>query len=97
LHENTPVTHHKDGSSTVRVTKLREAVLSTGKPAYYIAAQAGIHHSTFSLYMIGRKPIKVDHLANLCKVFNCEPDFLMGWSDYRVGPNGEITPLDDPP
>lgn len=93
MHENT-VTHNDDGTTTVRVTKLREIVLASGRPAYYIAAQAGIHHSQFSLYMTGKKDIKVDHLANLCKILSCEPDDLVGWRSYSVGLDQQITPLE---
>jgi transcriptional regulator with XRE-family HTH domain len=85
-----------DGSRIVRITRLRAAVLASGFPAYYVGAQAGVHHSTLSKYVRGERDIKVSHLATLSRVLGIPADDLVGWLYYTVSPNGDIESYDDP-
>jgi DNA-binding Xre family transcriptional regulator len=68
---------------SVRVTKLRIKVLSVPHPQYQVAALAGIHPSTMSMYVKGDKPILDKHLVALCDLFGCEPDEIVGWRDVN--------------
>lgn len=77
-----PVTDPLDPlAPSVRVTKLRVKVLSVPHPQYQIAALAGIHPTTLSHYIHGKKDIQPPHLIALCKLFDCESEEIMGWVD----------------
>jgi transcriptional regulator with XRE-family HTH domain len=79
-----------DGSLTIRITKLRKAILETKKPQYVIAASSGIHPSTLSKYVLGQKDVKVDHLAALSQTLNLPPETLIGWVSYTVDRDGAV-------
>lgn len=81
-----------DGTKTVRMTKLREALLKTGRPNYIIGAQAGVHPYSLSLYVQGKKDMTYTHLRSLAKVLKCKPDDLLGWVEYLVDYDGNILP-----
>jgi DNA-binding Xre family transcriptional regulator len=68
----------------VRITRLRAKTLRVPQPQYQIAALAGIHPSTFSLYITGQRPIKDKHLVALCDLFRCEPEEILGWEEPDV-------------
>jgi len=51
---------------------------------YVIAAAAGIHPSTLSQYARGHLPIAAHHLVSLCKLFQCEPEELMGEVEVEI-------------
>jgi hypothetical protein len=63
------------------VTKLKTFVIRVPQPQYQIAALAGIHPSVFSMYVLGQKPIRDQHLVALCELFRCEPEEILGWTD----------------
>lgn len=71
----------------IRMTKLRAKVLRVPQPQYQIAALAGIHPSTFSLYVTGQQAIKDKHLIALCNLFRCEPEEILGWEDSTDNSN----------
>ena len=71
---------------TVRLTKLRERLLSIPHPQYQIAALAGIHPSKLSMYARGEKDMSAKHLLALCHILHCEPEDIVGWTE-RPAPN----------
>lgn len=85
-----PLTHNDDGTSTVRITKLRQLILETHKPQYQTAAAAGIHPYTLSLYVQGKRDINTQHLAKLSEVLHHPPEQIVGWVSYTLDENGEI-------
>ncbi len=76
------VTHHPDGTMSYRITKLRVKLLASDLPDYQIAALAGIHPYTLSLYAQGKKSPKIEHLNSLAFVFSCPTDEILGYEDY---------------
>lgn len=68
----------------VELTRLRVLILSDGRPAYQIAASAGIHPTTLSQYANGQKAFTQKNLAKLCKEFNCDEDDLIGWYEFSL-------------
>lgn len=68
----------------VIVTKLMLKCMSVVQPNYQIAAAAGLHPTTLSQYARGVKPIKADHLVALCRVFECEPEDLLGDIEVEI-------------
>lgn len=87
----TPLTHNPDGTSTVRITKLRQLVLETHKPQYKTAAEAGIHPYTLSLYVQGKRDISTLHLAKLSEVLHHPPEDIVGWVSFTVDSEGNVT------
>lgn len=51
---------------------------SIEQPNYKVAAAADIHPSTLSEYARGIRPISAKNLISLCKLFQCEPDDIIG-------------------
>lgn len=76
--------HNPDGSTSVRVTKLRQRILETGKPQYITAAAAGIHPYSLSLYVQGKRDITVKHLKALMEVLNVPAGDILGWDIFVV-------------
>jgi hypothetical protein len=75
----------KPGSGErVIVTKLMLKLMSTDVPNYVVAAAAKIHPTTLSLYARGKKPISAAHLIALQRVFECEPDDLIGEIEVEI-------------
>ena len=70
--------------SKVKITKLQFKLLSIQQPNYQIAAAANIHPTTLSLYARGQKAISNKHLISLCKLFECEPDELIGMQEVEI-------------
>lgn len=70
-------TEHKSGDRVV-VTKLMLKLQTTSQPNYIVGASCGIHPTTLSYYARGIRPISAKHLIALCKLFQCEPDELIG-------------------
>lgn len=73
-----------DGSTTHTLTKLRVVLLSLDTPQYTIAGACGIHPSTLSEYVIGKKDIKAEHLISLCEFLQVEPEQILGWIEVTV-------------
>lgn len=69
---------------TVRMTKLREVLLSVPYPQYQIAGLCGIHPTKLSAYSRGEKAMSSKHLLALCHVLNVEPEEIIGWVDRPV-------------
>lgn len=78
-----------DGSTTYRITKLRKLLLDQDLRNYQIAALAGIHPYTLSLYVQGKRDPSIDHLRSLCTVLNVTEHDLLGW--YEVTLNEEAS------
>jgi transcriptional regulator with XRE-family HTH domain len=68
----------------IRVTRLKLLLLTQEEKDYVIAAAAGIHPSTLSLYSRGAKEISAKHLIALCDLFNVEPEAIIGWTEVAV-------------
>lgn len=68
----------------VELTRLRVMILQDGRPAYVIAASAGIHPTTLSQYAKGERSFTQKNLAKLCKEFNCNEDDLIGWYAFSL-------------
>jgi DNA-binding Xre family transcriptional regulator len=81
----TQVIENPDGSKTYTLTKLRVLLLNQSVPNYQIAAAAGIHPSTLSEYVKGKKDIKAGHLVSLCEVLGVEPSEIIGWTEFTDG------------
>jgi hypothetical protein len=71
------VSDHKTGDRVV-ITKLMLKLQTTDQPNYIVGAACGIHPTTLSLYARGKQPISAKHLVSLCRLFECEPDDLIG-------------------
>lgn len=59
-------------------TRLRAAILDDGRPAYMIAALAGIPPTRISEYSLGRRSIPLKHVVALSDVLECEPGDITG-------------------
>ncbi len=70
-------TEHKSGDRVV-ITKLMLKLQTTSQANYVIGASCGIHPTTLSLYARGQKDISPKHLIALCKLFECEPEEILG-------------------
>lgn len=57
---------------------------SIPEPNYVIAGVLGIAPYTLSQYARGKKPMRADHLVAICRLFQCEPDDVMGWITVEV-------------
>lgn len=68
---------HKSGDRVV-ITKLMLKLQTTSEPNYKIAAAADMHPTTLSLYARGKQEISPKHMISLCKLFECEPEELIG-------------------
>jgi DNA-binding Xre family transcriptional regulator len=62
----------------VVITKLMLKLQTAKQPNYVVGAACGIHPTTLSFYSRGLKPISAKHLIALCKLFECEPEELVG-------------------
>lgn len=62
-------------------TKLGQVASSSGLHLYEISGQAKIAYSTLRDYVDGKKPISHKHLINLCELFDCDPDELIGLNE----------------
>lgn len=74
---------HESGDRVV-VTRLMLKLMSTEQPNYIIGAAAKIHPTTLSQYARGQKEISSKHLIALCKLFECEPDELLGEQEVEI-------------
>jgi hypothetical protein len=88
-------TSNPDGTTTVRITRVRVALLETNKPQYMTAAAAKIHPHTLSLYAQGKRNINRYHLERLSEVLNLPPEEIVGWVSYVVDGNGEVVSQGD--
>lgn len=70
-------TEHKSGDR-VTITRLMLKLQTTSQPNYKIAAAADLHPTILSLYARGKKEISPKHLIALCKLFECEPEDILG-------------------
>lgn len=68
----------------VVITKLMLKLMSIEQANYKIAAAAGIHPTTLSNYARGTKDISAKHLIALCRLFECEPDDVMGQVEVEI-------------
>lgn len=68
----------------VVITKLMLKLLSVEQPNYIIGAAAHIHPTTLSHYARGRREISSRHLVALCKLFECEPDEILGEVEVEI-------------
>ena len=66
------------------VTRLMLKCMSVQQPNYQIAAAAGLHPTTLSQYSRGKKDISAKHLIALCRLFECEPDDLIGTIEVEI-------------
>lgn len=63
------------------ITKLAARLQDFPGPQYITAARAGIHPTILSNYKQGKASIPRHHLDQLARVFECEPEELVGWVD----------------
>lgn len=66
------------------LSKLRLKCMEMGGPQYMIAALAGMSPSRLSEYILGHRDIPQHHLVGLCRVFQCEPDDIIGEADDNI-------------
>lgn len=75
-------------ATSVRITALKARVLAyqdahDNVPAYVLAAQIGIHPSTFSDYLLGKIPFTQKNLELLCRFLECDPNEVAGWLEFQ--------------
>jgi DNA-binding Xre family transcriptional regulator len=68
-----------EDAGSIEITKLKRLLMSVPRPQYQIAALAGIHPSTLSMYARGQALILDKHLVALCDLFQCEPEDVLGF------------------
>jgi transcriptional regulator with XRE-family HTH domain len=68
----------------VRITNLKARLLAHPQPAYLIAAAAGIDPTTLSKLARGKMPIAVYYRRRLADVLECDPDDLIGDTEYEL-------------
>ncbi|MBE5966983.1 MAG: helix-turn-helix domain-containing protein [Lachnospiraceae bacterium] len=62
--------------------RIKERRLSSGLTLLQVAEEIGIKEATMQRYESGEiKNIKHETIEKLAKIFNCSPEYLMGWSD----------------
>nr|DAW18498.1 MAG TPA: helix-turn-helix protein [Caudoviricetes sp.] len=54
-----------------------------GIPKYKVAQVLGVTPETYNSYVRGVTFIPANNLINLCKLFGCSSDYLLGLSDRR--------------
>lgn len=62
-------------------TRLRVALAMSDFPAYMVAGQVGVNHTTISKYARGHQVIKEAHLIRLAAFFDLKPEELRGDAD----------------
>lgn len=72
-----PPAKHKSGDRVV-ITKLMLKLQTSSAPNYVIGAACHIHPTTLSRYARGQVDISSKHLIALCKLFECEPEEILG-------------------
>lgn len=78
------MTTNPQSGERVIVTRLMLKLMSVQQPNYQIAAAAGIHPTTLSEYSRGKKDISAKHLVALTKLFECEPEEIMGSVEVEI-------------
>jgi hypothetical protein len=68
----------QESGKRVVITKLMLKLQTIEQPNYIVGAACHIHPTTLSFYARGMKPITAKHLIELCKLFECEPEDLIG-------------------
>ena len=68
----------------VFITKLMYKLLQCSEHNYIIAAAARINPYTLSRYARGHQPISAPHLIALCRLFECEPEELIGEMEVEL-------------
>jgi transcriptional regulator with XRE-family HTH domain len=63
------------------ITKIRLRMLEDGRPQYQIAADVGIPPARLSEYALGRRPIPAHRIFDLVRVFNCNPEDILGYEN----------------
>jgi phage repressor protein C with HTH and peptisase S24 domain/DNA-binding Xre family transcriptional regulator len=80
-----------DMAINARIKKCR---LEKGMTLLDVANKIGVQEATMHRYESGRiKNIKHETLVALAKVFNCDPSYLMGWSDVPPLSGQEVATL----
>lgn len=75
----------------VAVTKIRIRMLEDGRPQYVIAADLGVSPARLSEYALGRRPIPPQRIFELMRLWNCNPDDILGYEDVSLS-NGRDDP-----
>jgi predicted transcriptional regulator len=66
------------------VTKIRLRMLEDGRPQYEIAAQLGVSPARLSEYALGRRPIPPRRVFEFVRLWNCNPDDIIGYEDVSI-------------
>ena len=61
--------------------RLSEVIKQSGKTQTAIAAEIGIYQSAIAQYISGRAMPALDTLANLCKVLDVDPAYILCLDD----------------
>lgn len=75
-------------ATSVRITALKARILAyqadhDNIPAYVLAAEIGIHPSTFSEYLLGKTPFTQKNLDLICRFLSCDPNDVAGWLEFQ--------------
>lgn len=79
--------------------RIKERRADSGFTLLEVAEMLGVKEATMQRYESGEiKNIKHDTIVELAKIFNCTPQYLMGWSDMIVEPDSitKINPFLQP-
>ena len=63
------------------VFHVQKAVLNSGYSQAHIARQIGMSPSQFWNILHGYRPLRVEHVFEICNVIGCDPNTLLGWKD----------------
>lgn len=67
--------------------RIKERRLASGFTLLEVAEMLGVKEATMQRYESGEiKNIKHETIIKMAKIFNCTPQYLMGWSDMQFEP-----------
>jgi repressor LexA len=65
--------------------RIKERRLASGLTLLQVADKLGVKEATVQRYESGEiKNVKHEIIEELAKIFNCRPEYLMGWSDQLI-------------
>lgn len=73
------------------MNRLRELRLERGMTQKELGVKLKVQKSAISKYEIGRSSLTDDLIAQLCDIFDCSSDYLLGLSDIRACKNCPLT------
>lgn len=63
--------------------RLTDAIRNSGTPYKNIAEMLNVSHSLISQYCNSAKMPRLDTFANLCKILDVSPNYILGFNDHE--------------